>query len=172
MSIIKKERIYYHWNLYPSTLFTVLRQFLSHNYRYCFLSPPRAALFLYSQMSNCQTVKRQSQTVHCVASCNVVPLAALISQWLPSVPFLWRCFHSYCRLYWNYQSPFLSGDRRTRESFISTKTSAPLEARNLVKRVISRSRWQGANLIIVQAPVVQKLDSAIQRRNHYPVDKY
>ena len=34
----------------------------------------------------------------------------------------------------------ISGDRRKFASFIVTKTSAPLEIRNLVKRLISRVR--------------------------------
>ena len=37
--------------------------------------------------------------------------------------------------------PFMSGDCRKRASFTVTKTSAPLEIRNLVKRLISRGKW-------------------------------
>ena len=39
MPIIKKERVYYHGNVYKITFFTVLRQCLGHPHRYCFLSP-------------------------------------------------------------------------------------------------------------------------------------
>ena len=45
-------------------------------------------------------------------------------------------------------------------------------ARPLLSRLLSRAFRASTFHDIPQAPVVRKLDSAIHRINHYPVDKY
>ena len=44
MSIIKKEWVYYHWNVYKIIFLTILRQCLGPPHHYCRLSPLQAAL--------------------------------------------------------------------------------------------------------------------------------
>ena len=44
MSIIKKEWVYYHWNVYKIISLTILRQCLGPPHHYCCLSPQQAAL--------------------------------------------------------------------------------------------------------------------------------